>query len=368
MPKRAVLMLNLGSPDSTKVEDVREYLGEFLMDERVLDAPKPIRWMVVNGAILPFRAKASAEAYENVWMDEGAPLIVYSERVRDQLREHFDFPVEIAMRYRKPSVPDALAKFKADGIEELFIFPMYPHYAMSSYETAVVQVYEEMHKLDFQANTRLVQPYYQDDDYIEALAASAEPFLKDPEAWDMLLFSFHGIPVRHLEKSDPSGAHCQKTPDCCNVCNPAHATCYRHQCLTTVRRFVDRMGIPEEKYTVSFQSRLGKDPWLTPYTDQELERLAEEGVKNIRVMCPAFVADCLETIEEISMEGKAEFLEAGGESFEQIPCLNDHPAWIEVLRKRIQGWIDGAAAPPAIRDPLVETYHFKAEAASPTSG
>lgn len=354
-------MLNLGSPDSTEVEDVREYLREFLMDERVLDAPKPIRWMVVNGAILPFRPKESAEAYKNVWMDEGAPLIIYSERVRDRLREHFDFPVEIAMRYRNPSVPDAIARFKEQGVTDLFIIPMYPHYAMSSYETAVVQAYDEMEKQDFRPRTTLMQPYYQDEDYIEALAASAEPYLKDDAGWDMLLFSFHGIPVRHLVKSDPSHSHCTKTPDCCNVCNPAHATCYRHQCLTTVRRFVDRMGIPEEKYTVSFQSRLGKDPWLTPYTDQELERLAEEGVKNIRVMCPAFVADCLETIEEISMEGKDEFIEAGGESFEQIPCLNDHPAWIEVLRKRIEGWAaaDGGTRP--LRDPLLTTYHYKPE-------
>ncbi len=356
MSQKAVLLLNLGSPDSHNVEDVKEYLREFLMDARVLDAPAPIRWMIVNGAILPFRPKESAEAYEKIWTDQGAPLIVISQQVRDALRPHFDFPIEIAMRYRNPSVPDAIRRFKEQGIKELFIMPMYPHYAMSSYETAVVQVYEEMQTQGADFNTTLMQPYYQDDDYIDALVASAEDSLKND--YDLLLFSFHGIPVRHLVKTDPSHRHCTSTPDCCNVCHPAHATCYRHQCLTTVRRFVDKLGIPEEKYTVSFQSRLGRDPWLEPFTDQELERLAEAGVKKIKVMCPAFTADCLETIEEISMEGKEEFLAAGGESFEQIPCLNDHPAWIAALQHRIQSWADGSEPGSSLRDPLLHQYRL----------
>lgn len=354
MAKKAALLLNLGSPDSPSISDVRRYLEEFLMDGRVLDAPPPIRWMVVHGLILPFRPRKSAEAYSKVWTDEGAPLIVYSERVRDQLRSCFDFPVEIAMRYQNPSVPDAVARFKEQGVEELFLMPMYPQYAMSSYETAVVQVYEEMAKQQADFRTTLMQPYYQDEDYLDALAASARPQVEKGD-FDVLLFSFHGIPVRHLCKSDPSGAHCTKTRDCCNVPHPAHATCYRHQCLVTARALVDRLGIPEEKFTVSFQSRLGRDPWLEPFTDNELERLAHTGVRRIKVICPAFVADCLETIEEISMEGKEEFLEAGGESFEQIPCLNDHPAWIEVLRKRIDEW---AQKPPAarLRDPVLTPF------------
>ncbi len=354
MSQKAVLLLNLGSPDSTEVADVREYLGEFLMDERVIDVPKPIRWMIVNAFILPFRPKESAEAYKKVWMDEGAPLIVYTERVRDQLRRSFDFPVEIAMRYRKPSVPEALERLKEQGVEELFLIPMYPHYAMSSYETAIVQVSEEMEKIGANFKTTLMPPYYEHPDYLEALAASAEPHLQ--EEWDLLLFSFHGIPVRHLQKTDPSGIHCTRTGDCCNSCHPAHATCYRHQCLTTVRRLVDRLGIPEEKYTVSFQSRLGRNPWLEPYTDQELDRLAHEGVKRIKVICPAFTADCLETIEEISQEGRDEFLEAGGESFDQIPCLNDNPAWIGVLRKWINDWAEGRNQSTPLRDPILQPY------------
>lgn len=356
MAKRAVLLLNLGSPASTEVNDVREYLREFLMDGRVLDAPKPIRWMIVNGAILPFRPKESAEAYEKVWLDEGAPLIVYTQRVQEKLQEAFDFPIEIAMRYREPSVPDAISRLKDLDVEELFIMPMYPHYAMSSYETAVVQVYEELEKQSASFRTTLLQPYYQDSDYIEALAQSAESYLQDD--FDLLLFSFHGIPVRHLQKSDPSHTHCARTENCCNVCHPAHATCYRHQCLTTVRRLVDRLGIPEEKYTVSFQSRLGKDPWLEPFTDQELDRLASEGVKKLKVICPAFVADCLETIEEISMSGKEDFLEAGGESFEQIPCLNDHPAWIRMLSQRISDWAEGKPE-TSLRDPLLARFSPK---------
>jgi len=355
MDKKAVLLLNLGSPDSPSVTDVRSYLKEFLMDGRVLDAPYPIRWIIVNGLILPSRPKESAEAYEQIWTEEGAPLITYSEKVRDQLREDFDFPIEIAMRYQNPSTAKVIAQFKEQEIEQLFIIPMYPHYAMSSYESAVVQVYEELKKQNASIKTTLMQPYYGDEDYIQALTASAEPYLSNDD-FDLLLFSFHGIPVRHLQKSDPSHAHCTKTRDCCNVPNPAHSTCYRHQCLVTVKHFVERLNIPEEKYTVSFQSRLGRDPWLEPFTDQELERLAREGIRRIKVICPAFVADCLETLEEISIRGKEAFLGAGGDTFEQIPCLNEHPSWIHMLKNRVQLWMKDTPELPALRDPLLQPY------------
>jgi ferrochelatase len=222
------------------------------------------------------------------------------------------------------------------GAEEFFLMPLYPHYAMSSFETVVVKAMNEIRAQEPDAQIDLLQPFYKDPQYIDALVRSAEPHLEDP--YDKLLFSFHGIPERHLRKTDPSHSWCLSSPDCCGRPHPAHATCYRHQCFETVRAFVERAGIPEEKFAVSFQSRLGNDPWLSPYTDFELERLAKEGVKHVRVMCPAFVSDCLETLEEIAMEGKETFLENGGESFRLVPCLNDHAAWVDFLVDRIQGW------------------------------
>lgn len=330
-----VLLLNLGSPSSTEVSSVRSYLREFLMDGRVLDAPKPIRWMVVNGFILPFRPKSSAEAYGNIWTDEGSPLLVTSEHVRSHLHRE-DLPVFLAMNYGEPSIPGEVARIREAGITHLYVMPQYPHYAMSSYETVVVKAMEELRNQTPEIETTLLQPFYQDEDYLEAAAEVARPFLEEP--YDMVLFSFHGIPERHLRKTDPSHAHCLATDDCCEKCHPAHATCYRHQCKVSARLTAERAGIPPEKYRVTFQSRLGRDPWLQPYTDKTLEALPAQGVKRLLVACPAFTADCLETLEEISMEGKETFLEAGGESFHQIPCLNEHPRWLQMLRDRIDQW------------------------------
>ncbi|MFP4492641.1 MAG: ferrochelatase [Puniceicoccaceae bacterium] len=342
--KPAVLLLNLGSPASTDVADVRAYLREFLMDGRVLDAPKPVRWIVVNGFILPFRPKSSAEAYRKVWTDEGSPLLATSERVRLAL-DHPDCPVFLAMNYGRPSIPDEVRKIREAGITDLHIMPQYPHYAMSSYETVVVKTMEVLRAEAPGIRTSLLQPFYRDDDYLDALAAVARPYVeKDP---DLVLFSFHGIPERHLRKTDPSHAHCLASEDCCEQCHPAHATCYRHQCRTTAHLAARRFGLSPEQYRISFQSRLGRDPWLTPYTDKTLEELPSEGIRRLLVICPAFTADCLETLEEISMEGRDSFLEAGGEWFEQIPCLNDHPVWIETLRKWIDAWRSSTAPEPS---------------------
>lgn len=341
MKKTGVLLVNLGSPDSTSVPDVRRYLKEFLLDERVIDSPAPIRNLVVRGFILPKRPKNSAEAYKRVWMPEGSPLIVVSEKQRALLANDRDMPIELAMRYGTPSIAGGVAKLAQAGVTDLFLAPLYPHYAMSSYETVVVRVMEEIAAHMPETKVNLLQPFYRDEDYIDALVENAQPYLE--QDYDHILFSFHGIPERHLRKSDPSHAHCLSRPDCCDTCHPAHATCYRHQCFETVKAFVAKAGIPAEKHSVSFQSRLGRDPWLKPYTDFVLEELPQKGIKKLLVMCPAFVTDCLETLEEISMEGKEEFLKAGGESFFQIPCLNDHPAFIQFLGGRIDQWIADCA-------------------------
>ncbi len=334
---KAVLLLNLGSPDSTSVGDVRRYLREFLMDERVLDAPWLIRAMVVYLFILPFRPKQSAHAYEQVWTPEGSPLTVISRKQRKLLQETLEIPVYLAMRYGKPSIAEVLSQISADDIGDLYVAPLYPHYAMSSYETVLVRVMEEIAHQGLELKTAFLQPFYKDVGYIEALVESAKPHME--KGFDKLLFSFHGIPERHLRKSDPSHTHCLSNPDCCSQPHPAHETCYRHQCHQTVNKFVSKAELSPEKYSVSFQSRLGRDPWLKPYTDFELERFAREGVKNILVICPAFLADCLETLEEIAMQGKKAFIEAGGKSLTLIPCLNDHPAIIDFLGEKVNEWL-----------------------------
>jgi ferrochelatase len=340
--KRAVLLVNLGSPDSTSVPDVRRYLREFLGDERVIDVPpQPFRWILVNGIITTFRAPKSAHAYQSVWTEQGSPLIRTSVSVQEKLgaRLGADLPVYLAMRYGTPSIASVVDTLVADGVTDLLLIPQYPHYAMSSWETVVVKVYEEAARHGEKLKVTCEQPFYEDTDYIEALYTASKPYLDQPH--DYVLFSYHGIPVRHLRKADSSKAHCTLVADCCNTCSPLHRTCYRAQCLKTTQAFARRAALPAEKHSVSFQSRLAGEPWLSPYTDFELERLPKAGVKRLLVMTPAFVADCLETLEEISVEGKETFLEAGGSSFQQIPCLNDHPAYIDFLAGRVTAWLAG---------------------------
>ncbi len=341
MPKRAVLLVNLGSPDSTSVPDVRRYLREFLGDERVLDLPAAFRWLLLEAIILPTRPKKSAHAYEQIWTPEGSPLIVTSKKVRDKLAADLgsETSVYLAMRYGSPSIVSVLTQIAADGVDEILLFPQYPHYAMSSWETVVVKVHENAAKVAPSLKITSVQPFYEDADYVEALYQVTAPYLTTPH--DLVLFSYHGIPVRHLRKGDSSKAHCTLVKDCCNTCSAAHATCYKAQVTKTTQALVKRAGIPADRHALSFQSRLAGEPWLTPYTDYELKRLPNEGKKRILVMTPAFVADCLETLEEIAGEGKETFMHAGGEMFQHVPCLNDQPPYIAFLAGRVRAWLGG---------------------------
>jgi len=334
---RAVLLVNLGSPDSTSVPDVKRYLDEFLTDERVIDKAF-VRKVIVPLIILNTRPRKSAEAYSSIWTDEGSPLIVTSKHQADMLDERIGPEIFLAMRYGNPSIPDVVRRIIQDGVTSLYVIPLYPQYAMSSYETVVVKVMEEVNQLRPDLDIEFLQPFYRDPAYLDILADSIREHL--PEDTEKLVFSFHGIPERHLRLSDPSHAHCLCVADCCNRANPAHATCYRHQCFATVKGVVERLGLEEDRYFVSFQSRLGRDPWLTPYTDASLERFAREGVKKVRVVCPAFVTDCLETLEEIAEEGKEIYLEAGGEDFAVIPCLNEDPRWIDYLAHKVNDWLN----------------------------
>ncbi len=338
MPNPAVLLLNLGSPDSPSVPDVKRYLGEFLGDERVIDKPdsRLLRATLVHGIIIPFRARNSAHAYSTIWTEQGSPLVVTSQRTQAKLQTRTELPVELAMNYGNPSIPEALSRLAARGVDRLLLFPQYPHYAMSSWEAVVAKVHREASRLAPDMKIECVQPYYQDEDYIAALVASARPYLDRPH--DHLLFSYHSIPLRHLTKADSSRAHCQVVADCCNTCSPAHATCYKAQVTRTTQAFVRQAGLDSSRWTLAFQSRLANEPWLEPYTDFEYKRLATAGKKRLLVITPAFVTDCLETLEEIRVRGAEDFKAAGGSTFEHIPCLNDQPGWIDFLEKRVRQW------------------------------
>jgi len=337
MPEQAVLLVNLGSPASTSVGDVRRYLREFLGDERVIDYPAWFRWLLLESIVLRVRPRKSARAYARIWTPEGAPLLVTTERVRANLQAAVGVPVLAGMRYGVPSIAGALVRLRELGVRDVFLVPQYPHYAMSSWETVVVKVHEEARRIAPGLHFTTVQPFFADADYIEALHAVSAPYLD--AGFDHLLLSFHGVPVRHLRKADPTRSHCLRAPDCCTVASPAHATCYRAQCLGTVRAFAARAGVPEGKFSHSFQSRLPGERWLEPFTDRELVRLAHSGVRKLLVMAPAFTADCLETLDEIATGGERTFLEAGGVEFQFIPCLNDQPAFIDFLARRTCSWL-----------------------------
>ncbi|MGE4170148.1 MAG: ferrochelatase [Candidatus Margulisiibacteriota bacterium] len=331
--KHGILLVNLGSPDSPAVHDVRRYLAQFLMDARVIDVPWLLRFLIVYLTILPSRPKETAKAYQSIWHPEGFPLIRLTKQVQTLLQAQVEAPVEIAMRYGNPSIQAGLSALLQDlQIGHIRVVPLYPHYAMSSYETVVEEVKRCLKSLR-PVEVDFVPPFYSHPDYISALVASAKPVLDEP--YDHLLFSYHGLPERHLKKSDPTKSHCLSSTNCCFQPSPAHETCYRHQVYETSRLFVEAAGITDGRWSVSFQSRLGRDPWLQPYTDEVIPKLAKAGVKRLLVMCPAFVSDCLETIEEIGDRGRELFLENGGESFTLIPCLNENPEWISCLKQLV---------------------------------
>ncbi len=333
--KRGIVLMNLGSPDSTATADVKKYLNQFLMDERVIDIPYLLRLLLIKGIIVPTRAPKSAEAYKTIWTDKGSPLVETTRQLQHALQQQVDIPVEIAMRYGNPTAKDGFDNLlkRQPGLQEVIAVPLYPHYAMSSYETAVEHAKEIHKKNNYSFSLEFVKPYYNNADYINALAERMRPYTN--KEYDHILFSYHGVPQRHIRKSDITGCHCLKTENCCEVASPAHDFCYRHQCFTTTNLVTEKLGIPKNKFSISFQSRLGKG-WLEPFTDIRLEQMPKEGIKKLLIICPAFVSDCLETLEEIEMRGRESFMEAGGESYEMIPCLNVEPLWVGALKGMIR--------------------------------
>jgi ferrochelatase len=325
---RAVLLLNLGSPASPAVPDVRRYLGEFLMDPYVLDAPWPIRRAIVSLAILPFRPAKSAEAYASIWTAEGSPLLAHGHALTAALDAALDAPVELAMRYGEPSIDAALQRLRARGATSVLLAPLYPQHADSTCTTSIVATRAALARQGNWGALEVLPPFHADAGYLDALAEVSRPALADA---DHVLFTYHGLPERHLRKADPTGSHCLARKDCCETPSPAHATCYRQQCFATTRALVQRLGLRDGGWSQSFQSRLGRIPWLRPYTDEVLAELPARGVRRLAVVCPAFVADNLETLEEIGMRGRETFLHAGGEAFTLAPCLNEDPRWVSAL-------------------------------------
>ncbi|MFT6755227.1 MAG: ferrochelatase [Urechidicola sp.] len=334
---KGVLLNNLGSPDSTETKDVKKYLGEFLMDERVIDIPYWKRWILIKGIILQIRPKKSGDAYKKIWWKEGSPLVVISERFTKKIMARLNIPIVLAMRYGSMSMEKGIQELIDKDVTNIFLAPLYPHYAMSSYESVVVkaeQILAEKHK-DIKLD--VLPPFYNRPDYIKAMGDNIANNLKEFD-YDHILFSYHGIPERHIRKSDPTNNHCKLDGSCCERNSVAHHTCYRHQCFETTKKIAIYLNLKEGTYSDSFQSRLLKDPWLKPYTDFEFERLAKTGTKNLAVITPAFVSDCLETLEEIAMEGQEQFEEAGGEKYMHVPCMNDNDDWVDVMVSWIKKW------------------------------
>jgi ferrochelatase len=348
--RAAVLMVNLGTPEAPTAKALRPYLKQFLSDRRVIEAPKLIWWFILNGYIVPFRSPKSAEAYARVWTEHGSPLLVNNRSLADRLEKDFqkDLPrvkVMLAMTYGQPDIDKAIDRLRRENIQRLLVLPMYPQYSATTTASVFDQVTDSLKRLRWLPEVRFINNFHHEENWQSAVAESIRRFRKQHGEADKLLFSFHGIPKRNLLAGDP----------------------YYCQCQASARVIAERLGLTDDEWMVTFQSRLGRAEWLKPYTDQTLEELAHQGVKKLQVVCPGFSIDCLETLDEIAVEGAEEFLEAGGESLEYIPCLNDSPEHVEVLsalcRKHGQGWPEFAGGRDAGESQLEARVERSAEAA-----
>ena len=325
---KAILLVNLGSPRDLKLSSIKEYLTEFLTDDNVIDLPKIIQKILVKNIIVPFRSKKTQEAYNSIWKKDGSPLIINTKSLAKKLSDKTNYSVEIAMRYQYPSIKQAIEKLINKGCKEIIAVPLYPHYAQSTIFTTENKIKEISTSLGGNLKISFIRPFYNEEGYINALTSLIKESL--PSDFDHLLFSYHGIPERHVKNTDPSKTHCLKVKDCCNIKADAHQFCYRHQVLETTKLCAKKLNIEKEKWSVSFQSRIGPG-WLKPFTDKVLDELPKKNIKKLAVVCPAFVADNLETLEEINIRAREQFLNNGGIEFTYIPCLNDNNNWVDFL-------------------------------------
>lgn len=329
--RKGILLVNLGTPDSPSVADVRKYLREFLMDPRVIDINAIGRTLLVKGIIAPFRGPKSAKAYKAIWTDAGSPLMVYGVKVKELLQNKLgdEYYVDLAMRYQNPSIESVLNNFYERKIFDIKVIPLFPQYASATTGSVHEKVMEIVSKWQIVPKIDFVNSYYEHPKMIEAFASIGKSY--NPEEYDHVLFSFHGLPKRQLRNADPSKSHCQKVDKCCESITENNKYCYSAQCYQTAYRIAEKLNISQSKFSICFQSRLGRDPWITPYTSEVIEELAKKGKKKILVFCPAFVADCLETIYEIAEEYQEEFESFGGEKIQLVNGLNDNPIWVEAL-------------------------------------
>jgi len=321
-----VLLVNLGTPDSPRPADVRRYLREFLGDPRVIDLPAPARWLLLEAVILPFRPRRSAAAYRQIWTEAGSPLLVHGRALCEAMAKQLGagFRVELAMRYGRPSVPDAIDALTGDGIDRIVVLPLFPQYASSSTGSALEHVYRSAARRGNVPSLQVVPPFYSDSGFIRAAAAAARGDL-DGFAPDHLLLSYHGLPERQVRAG---GSGCLRSADCCESIGPANSACYRAHCFATSRALTAELGLEPQAVSLAFQSRLGRAAWIGPSLEDELARLAAAGVRRLAVMCPSFVADCLETLEEVGIRARDTWRGLGGQELRLLPCVNAHPEWV----------------------------------------
>jgi len=339
MKRAGVLLINLGTPDAPTPEAVGRYLREFLMDGFVIDILKPLRWFLVNVMIVPRRKHRSARAYQKVQLPEGSPLLVHTRELAEKVAARLadsdnGYAVEYGMRYGNPSIAAALGKLASKDVSRIIVIPLYPQYAESSYKTALEETKKRARELGCAERLSFIPPFYGRTDFINACANRVRQSVKAP-ALEHFVFSFHSLPVRHLTRLQVE-QHCMAKPDCCDEISAVNQNCYRAQCIFTANAIARELGLKDDAYTVSFQSRLGRAEWLGPQTEDVLHALARAGVKRVAVSCPSFVADCLETLEEIGIRGRETFIAAGGEELKLIPSLNSDPLWIEAVANWIR--------------------------------
>ena len=330
---QAVLLVNLGSPKELSKKSVRQYLKVFLSDDYVVDLPKFFQQLILRAFILPFRPKKTLHAYKQIWTKNGSPLIISTQKMAEKLADKTKWKVEIAMRYEEPSIENALINLKDQGCEKLFVVPLYPHNAMATTLTTEVEVKKIADNIFKNIEIVFVKPFYNNKKYINALKKSIEPFIEE-ENYDKVIFSYHGIPKRQARKTDLTGNHCFSSVDCCEKECPGSEDCYRAHTVQATNKVVKELGLKNEEWEIAYQSRIGPG-WLTPFTDKRLAEMPDQGIKSVAILCPSFVSDCLETLEEIDIRGRDTFINAGGENMTYIPCLNESENTIDLLESLV---------------------------------